>query len=79
MNEFYCLYKMAKSSTTFWDYFLASVITGTTVMIMQGIFEGMFMFAGTNSMLIRLLLNLLVSGASGFVAIMLVDATNLLA
>jgi len=70
---------MAKTSPSFWDYFLASVITGTTVVVLQGIFEGVFrsgIFG--DSVLVRLLINLLVSGASGFVAIMIVDATGLL-
>lgn len=70
---------MAKSTPTFWDWLLAGVITGATVSIMQGILQGVFMagFFG-DSMLVRLIVNLLVSGASGVVAILLVDATGLL-
>jgi hypothetical protein len=70
---------MAKSTATFWDWLLAGVITGATVSIMQGILQGVFMagFFG-DSMLVRLIVNLLVSGASGVVAILLVDATGLL-
>lgn len=70
---------MAKSTATFWDWLFAGVITGATVSIMQGILQGVFMagFFG-DSMLVRLIVNLLVSGASGVVAILLVDATGLL-
>jgi len=65
-------------SPTFMDYTLASILTGGTVMIMHGILEGIFIFGGLDSIMLRMLINLLVSGASGFVAIMLVDATGLL-
>lgn len=74
----YC-YSMTKSSNSFWDYALAGVLTGTTVMVTQGLLEGMFRFGlGGNSMIVRLIINLVVSGLSGFVAILLVDATGLL-
>ncbi len=68
----------SSSSITVWEYFGASLITGVTVVIMQGIFESIFLNFGGESMLLRLILNLLVSAGSGFVAIMLVAATGLL-
>jgi len=63
----------------FQSYFLASVLTGSTVMVMHGVLEG-FMGLGyvAGGGIMRLLFNLLVSGLSGFVAIMIVDATGLL-
>lgn len=67
---------MAGPTTT--DYILAGLITGTTVMFMHGILEGIFVFTGYSSPLIRMLIQALVSTASGYISIVIVAATNLL-
>lgn len=66
-------------SISFTSYFLASILTGGTVMIMHGVLEGIRLF-GLEGMggLAGFIGNLFVSSLSGFVAIMLVDATGLL-
>jgi len=55
------------------------VLTGGTVMIMHGVLEGikLFGFDGLGG-IAGLIGNLFISALSGFVAIMLVDATGLL-
>lgn len=49
-------------------------------MIMHGILEGVSLldFGGEGGTLIRFIMNLIVSAASGFVAILLVDMTGLM-
>lgn len=70
----------SSSGVSFTDYFLASLLTGSTVMIMHGILEGVSLldFGGEGGTLIRFIMNLIVSAASGFVAILLVDMTGLM-
>lgn len=67
------------TGVSFTNYLLASVLTGGTVMIMHGVLEGIRLF-GFDSMggLMGFIGNLFISALSGFVAIMLVDATGLL-
>jgi hypothetical protein len=67
------------TGVSFTNYLLASVLTGGTVMIMHGVLEGIRLF-GFDGMggLMGFIGNLFISALSGFVAIMLVDATGLL-
>lgn len=69
----------SSTGPSFTDYFLAGLLTGSTVMISNGIMESFFGFGlGVSNPLIRLIINLTTSAVSGFLAIWLVALTGLM-
>lgn len=71
----------ASSSTgpSFTDYFLAGLLTGSTVMISSGVIESIMGFGfGGSSPIMRLIVNVTTSAISGFFAIWLVALTGLM-
>lgn len=64
---------------SFTDYFLAGLLTGSTVMISSGVIESIMGFGfGGSSPIMRLIVNVTTSAISGFFAIWLVALTGLM-